>query len=1314
MAFLLLVCVGNLSAQYAKLVDSKKYTKTEMSLFNASVDYFESADYTNAYMGFSQLRSWYASDPVFSYYCGASMVMLRIEYDKAIKYLLLAYDNKLYESDYYLGLAYHRKYLFSRAITYYTRYKDYLVETTKGKSPNIAEVAMLTEKASMARTLGQESYVLKVMTNSKVKRSNFHFSYGRKILDGNLVVKPDFFKMRNDKNNKDIDLVYVLDTIAFVSSYGNDMKTGLDLYFSTKTEEGWSPLRLLPGKVNTSSDEAFPFLSADGTLYFASKGHNSIGGYDIFKSEYDVVAGEWQEPVNLGFPINTPYDDFMYAIESNGNSAFFASDRTSKDGQVMVCRYIVEEEPTKVHIETEEHLAEQADLPVTPGAEAEYNRILQEQKEKENEQKDSTAVVVQEVKHELDTTDMFVSTKTMLDEKVDAISDFQDYSKKLNAYARITSAKIRNLRESGADNVSSSEITNMANSVIVYYDLAQKFNSVYNTAKPTLDYCTKEMEFLNKLETGSSEYQFKLQNLSVSVEKVNAKSPLDELIAEKKNEKKQAEDALKKFGKNMKKDQKTLSEINAKLETKMQQIQNETDPVMRERYVNEHKALENAKVDAVRSIKNMQIEAKRLNTMIARATESIKMLESIDNILENLDLSELDDTDDVDVNDILSLKNFVSEEDHKVNDEYEKMVEEDESMYSEKIDYDSIVANKHDDSGVSKKEVAVYKDYMSASTSNVVEKLAKRDSLNSEKSRLESLFDVAETDDEKVELLDRINDIQKQITEKDKEIESDLAYETNPEVSRAIDDYNSMRQVKVNSEDWPDLISSTQDLIEKSHKIESQIAESQNNTTTSPDKLKLLEKIKSDVDNQIVDKVDEMRGILVAQQSGKKDIAALNGEISKIRSSVNGKAAEGEVKKDVSSASKKVEEAKRGNSDSGATLSDAENILDGAVEKRIAILNDEYEAESRVYDVLLDKYVKSKSNEAKKQQSDVIYYSALEAKQQAESVDDEVEKMKYLSEAKAKMKSANSALLQVISPDAKPESQTNDVLTESILSLYNDIKEQKLVSGSNVVENTGEQVSTTSQLQSSVNKQAQYESNIATADSEISGIKNSLATADRSEKKRLQSELAEATTERNDNVRSLGEEKGRFYAEIDKSAREQITESGASTEYANKYADYRQSLYSLTNAEQTGENVSEKLTETEKSEYALLQTIIPNVDSETKSVLQPIYNKLDEKYGTGNVTIADNNAGKSTTSQLQSSVNKQSQYESNIATADSEISGIESSLATADRSEKKRLQGELAEATTERNDNVRSLGEEKGRFYAEIDKSAREQITESG
>ncbi|MBO7133307.1 MAG: SPOR domain-containing protein, partial [Bacteroidales bacterium] len=269
--------------------------------------------------------------------------------------------------------------------------------------------------------------------------------------------------------------------------------------------------------------------------------------------------------------------------------------------------------------------------------------------------------------------------------------------------------------------------------------------------------------------------------------------------------------------------------------------------------------------------------------------------------------------------------------------------------------------------------------------------------------------------------------------------------------------------------------------------------------------------------------------------------------------------------------------------------------------------------------------------------------------------------------------------------------------TKSVLQpIYNKLDE-KYGTGNVTIADNNAGKSTTSQLQSSVNKQAQYESKIANADNEISGIESSLATADRSEKKRLQSELAEATTERNDNVRSLGEEKGRFYAEIDKSAREQITESGASTEYTNKYADYRQSLNSLTNAEQTGENVSEKLTETEKSEYALLQTIIPNVDSDTKSVLRPIYDKLDVEYGSRSNLVLDE-------SYLQS-MKLQEQMVRNIDISTREISRLEQRKDGAKKSEQRRIADDIAREESQKLDDIQKLAVEKSKFYADINQS---------
>lgn len=79
--------------------------------------------------------------------------------------------------------------------------------------------------------------------------------------------------------------------------------------------------------INTKYDEDGAYLTEDGkTLYFSSKGHNSVGGFDIFKSER-MEDGSWSEPVNLGFPINSPGDDIFYIPPYKGRDGYFSSFR---------------------------------------------------------------------------------------------------------------------------------------------------------------------------------------------------------------------------------------------------------------------------------------------------------------------------------------------------------------------------------------------------------------------------------------------------------------------------------------------------------------------------------------------------------------------------------------------------------------------------------------------------------------------------------------------------------------------------------------------------------------------------------------------------------------------------------------------------------------------------------------------------------------------------------------------------------------------------------------------------------------------------
>lgn len=116
-------------------------------------------------------------------------------------------------------------------------------------------------------------------------------------------------------------------TIIFVSDRGNG-KGGKDLYIAQRLPGGeWGLAQNMGDLLNTKYDEEGPFLHPDGyTLYFSSKGHNSIGGYDLFYCELQN-DGSWSAPINMGYPINTTADDVFYVLSADGKRAYFSSVR---------------------------------------------------------------------------------------------------------------------------------------------------------------------------------------------------------------------------------------------------------------------------------------------------------------------------------------------------------------------------------------------------------------------------------------------------------------------------------------------------------------------------------------------------------------------------------------------------------------------------------------------------------------------------------------------------------------------------------------------------------------------------------------------------------------------------------------------------------------------------------------------------------------------------------------------------------------------------------------------------------------------------
>ncbi|MBU2045549.1 MAG: OmpA family protein [Bacteroidetes bacterium] len=105
---------------------------------------------------------------------------------------------------------------------------------------------------------------------------------------------------------------------------------GMDLFYSENTGSGWTkPINCGP-TINTAQDEVFPYVRADGKLFFSSRGHITIGGLDIFSSTGS--KSNWTEPQNLKAPMNSSKDDFGIMYFKDNHTGFISSNRDGGKG----------------------------------------------------------------------------------------------------------------------------------------------------------------------------------------------------------------------------------------------------------------------------------------------------------------------------------------------------------------------------------------------------------------------------------------------------------------------------------------------------------------------------------------------------------------------------------------------------------------------------------------------------------------------------------------------------------------------------------------------------------------------------------------------------------------------------------------------------------------------------------------------------------------------------------------------------------------------------------------------------------------------
>jgi hypothetical protein len=311
---------------------------------------FDEEEFVKAYPLYTQLVSLYKKDPDYNYRLGVCMIYSIQDKEKAIPYLEFALrtpDKVDKEAYFYLAKAFHLTYRFDDAIKRYQAYK----KIASGAKAERLQVDRQIEMCGNGKRLLQNISDLLVIEKIEMNREDFFRAYDISGIGGKLLVKPDEKEFRTalDKKKKESSIIYLAQNGSqiFFSSYGDNEKNGKDIYVIKKTGSGeWGKPQALGAVINTKYDEDYPFLHPNGkVLYFCSKGHNSMGGYDIFKSTLNEQNNEWSTPVNLDFPVNTPDDDILYITDKDEKKAYFSSARASEAGKIAVYNINVERRP---------------------------------------------------------------------------------------------------------------------------------------------------------------------------------------------------------------------------------------------------------------------------------------------------------------------------------------------------------------------------------------------------------------------------------------------------------------------------------------------------------------------------------------------------------------------------------------------------------------------------------------------------------------------------------------------------------------------------------------------------------------------------------------------------------------------------------------------------------------------------------------------------------------------------------------------------------------------------------------------------------
>lgn len=335
------------------------FSQTEEEIKVDAEKFFENEEYVPATSLYLRLLSLHPKDPDYNFRYGTCLLFNSYKKQEAIRYLNFAVNEAGIDprAFYFHGRALHLNYQFEDAKKSYQKYLDKREKIDKRYDAE-RQMQMCDNGKRLLATFTD----IVVTEKKEIESEKFFRLYSNlETIGGTILVSADF-QSKMDKKMGHVPIVHFPPNAKaiYYSSYGDNGENGKDIYIRRRLpDNSWGNPQLLPGEVNTVEDEDFPYMHPSGEyLYFSSKGHNSMGGYDVLYALYNPNTQSFGRPENVDFAISSPDDDLFYVVDSLHQSAYFASARQSQNGKLHVYQVKVARVPIQEVIIMGDYLSE--------------------------------------------------------------------------------------------------------------------------------------------------------------------------------------------------------------------------------------------------------------------------------------------------------------------------------------------------------------------------------------------------------------------------------------------------------------------------------------------------------------------------------------------------------------------------------------------------------------------------------------------------------------------------------------------------------------------------------------------------------------------------------------------------------------------------------------------------------------------------------------------------------------------------------------------------------------------------------------------